>query len=70
MILQERVERETQAAFGEPAGAAMTSRATIRKQLGCRFTLIEILSLGRSAGQSIDYAESKPMQFGLRYVVR
>ena len=45
MLLQVKVERKPEAALGKPAWAAMTCRATIRKQPGRRFALIDILSL-------------------------
>jgi|HubBroStandDraft_2_1064218.scaffolds.fasta_scaffold388283_2 hypothetical protein len=49
MLLQEREEREPEAALGKTACAAMTRRTTIRKQPRRRFALIEILSMCRSA---------------------
>jgi hypothetical protein len=49
--LQEQVERESEAALGKTAWAAMTCRATIGKQPGGRFALIEILGMCRSADQ-------------------
>jgi len=45
MFLQKQEKREVEAALGESARAAMTRRATIRKQLRCRFALIEILGV-------------------------
>ena len=58
MLFQEKVEREFEAALSETAGAAMTRRATVRKQLGGRFALIEILCGCRCAGQHGDDAKS------------
>jgi hypothetical protein len=49
VIFQEQEERQTKAALGKTARAAMTCRATIRKQLGGRFALIEILRVCRAA---------------------
>jgi hypothetical protein len=51
VLLQEQEERETKAALGKTACAAMTCRATIRKQLGGRFAGIEILGVCRAADQ-------------------
>jgi hypothetical protein len=51
VLLQEQEERETKAALGKTACAAMTCRATIPKQLGGRFALIEILGMCGAADQ-------------------
>ena len=59
MFLQEREQRGAEAAFGETACGAVTCRATIRKQLRCRFALIEILGLCRAADQRIKGAEDQ-----------
>ena len=59
MLLQEQVERKPEAALGETARAAVTCRATIRKQLGGRFALIDILSMCRSADQHGNCAEDE-----------
>jgi hypothetical protein len=72
MLLQEHEERGTEAALGETAGAAMTGRATIRKQPRGRFALIEILSVCCSPGEHINGAEHEqtPLQFWLRHEFR
>jgi len=46
VLLQEEVERETDAALGQSAWAVMAGRASVREQLGRRFPLIEILRIG------------------------
>ena len=51
MVLQEQEQRQAEAALGKAARAAMTGRATIRKQPGSRFALIEILAVCRAADQ-------------------
>lgn len=51
VLLQEQEQRQTEAALGKSAGAVMTSHATIRKQFGGRFSLIEILGMRCSAAQ-------------------
>ena len=55
--------------FGESWRAAMAGRAAIRKQMRRRFALIEILGMGRRAGQRIDGAENEqtPSQRWLRH---
>lgn len=69
MLLQELEELGTRAPPGETRRAAMTSRATIRKQMRRRFALIEILGMGRRTGQRIDGAEDEqtPPQRWLRH---
>jgi hypothetical protein len=42
VLLQEQEERGTEAALGKTSCAAMTSRATVGKQLNDQFALIEI----------------------------
>jgi hypothetical protein len=59
MVFQKRVQRETEAAFGEAAWAAMAGRAAIGEQPRCRFALIEILGLGGRAGQRNHRAENE-----------
>jgi hypothetical protein len=59
VLLQEQEERKTEAALGKTACAAMTCRATIRKQLGGRFALIEILSVCRAADQHRNCAKGE-----------
>jgi hypothetical protein len=59
MLFQEQEERETEAAPGKTACAAMTCRATIRKQPRGRFALIEILSVCRSADVHINGSEDE-----------
>jgi hypothetical protein len=59
MVFQEQEQRGTEAALGETAGAAMTCRATISKQLHGRFALIEILGMCRGADERINGAEHK-----------
>jgi hypothetical protein len=72
MFLQEQEERGTEAAPGEIACAAMTCRATICKQLHCRFALIEILSMCRSTDERMDCAEDEQTapQLWLRHELR
>ena len=43
MVSQKHVERETEAALGKPACAAMAGRTTVGEESGGRFALIEIL---------------------------
>jgi len=57
VVFQEKIEREFEAALGETTGAAMTGRATVSKQLGGRFALIDILCVCRRAGQRDDDAK-------------
>ena len=45
MVLQEQKQRQAEAALGKPARAAVTGRATIRKQPDGRFALIEVLGV-------------------------
>jgi hypothetical protein len=59
MLPQELEELGTRAPPGETGRAAMTRRATIRKQMRRRFALIEILGLRRRTGQRINGAEDK-----------
>ena len=64
VFFQEREQRETEAAFGETAWAAMACRATVRKQPRRRFALVEILGLGggrveQSAGERNDRADNE-----------
>jgi hypothetical protein len=59
MLPQELEELGTRAPPGETGRAAMTRRATIRKQMRRRFALIEILGMGRRTGQHINGAEDK-----------
>jgi hypothetical protein len=72
MLFQEQEECGTEAALGETACAAMACRATIRKQPHCRFALIEILSLCRTADERIDCTKDEPTapQFRLRHARR
>jgi hypothetical protein len=72
MLLQEQEERETEAALGKTVCAAMTCRATIRKQPRRRFALIEILSVCRGSDEQINDAEERqiPPQFWLRHYLR
>ena len=48
VLSQEPEEREIETAFGKSAWAVMTCRATARKKLGGRFTLIEILGMSHT----------------------
>jgi hypothetical protein len=59
VLLQEQEQRETEASLGKTARAAMTCRATIRKQPGGRFALVEILSVCGTAGQHTNCAKRK-----------
>ena len=59
MLLQELEERGTGAPFGETRRAAVTSRATIRKQPRRRFALIEILGMCRRTSQRVNSAENE-----------
>ncbi len=59
MLLQEQEQRQTEAALGKTAGAAMTCRATVGKQLRRRFTLIDILGVCGSASQHRDRAKTE-----------
>jgi hypothetical protein len=60
MLPQELEELGTRAPPGETGRAAMTRRATIRKQMRRRFALIEILGMYRRTGQQrINGAEDK-----------
>jgi hypothetical protein len=72
MLFQEQEECGTEAALGETARAAMTCRATIRKQPRGRFALIEILSVCRSADEHTNGAkdEQTAPQFWLRQELR
>jgi len=58
VLLQEKVERETEATLGKTAWAAMTCHATIGEQPWSRFALVEILGAGRAA-QNCDGAKGK-----------
>jgi hypothetical protein len=49
VLLQKQVECKTKSALGKTVRAAMTCRATIRKQPGGRLALIEILGVRRAA---------------------
>jgi hypothetical protein len=51
VLLQEKVQRKSEAALGKTACAAMTCRATVRKQPGGRFALIQILGVRPTADQ-------------------
>jgi hypothetical protein len=57
VLLQKQEKRETEASLGKTARAAMTCRATICKQLGGRFALIEVLSVCGAAGQRANRAK-------------
>jgi hypothetical protein len=72
MVLQEQEEGGTEAAPGKTACAAMACRATIRKQPRCRFALIDILSVRRSAAKRINGSEDEQTapQFWLRHELR
>ncbi len=59
VVFQEKIEREIEAALGETAGAAMTRSATVSKQPGGRFALIDILCVCRCAGQHSDDAKGE-----------
>ena len=59
MVLQKQKQGGTEAAPGQTAGAAMTGRATIRKQTHCRFALINILTVCRSAEKRINSSEDE-----------
>jgi hypothetical protein len=59
VLLQEQEERKTKAVLGKTARAAMTCRATIRKQLGSRFALIEILGVCHAADQCRNCAKGE-----------
>jgi hypothetical protein len=52
VLLQEEEERKTKSPFGKPARVVMTRRATVRKQLGARFALIEILGMSHADQRS------------------
>jgi hypothetical protein len=45
VLLQEQEQHKTKAPFRKSLCASMTCRAAVRKQLGRRFALIEILSM-------------------------
>jgi hypothetical protein len=51
VLLQKQKQRQAEAALGKAACAVMACRAAVGKQLGRRFSLIEILSVCRTAGQ-------------------
>ena len=72
MVLQEQEEGGTEAAPSKTACAAMTCRATIRKQPRGRFALINILSLCRSADERINGSEDEQTapQFWLQHELR
>jgi hypothetical protein len=59
VILQEQEQRKAEATLGKTACAAMTGRATIGKQLGGWFALIEILSLCRSTAEHRNHAKGE-----------
>jgi len=59
VLLQEQEERKTEAVLGKTARAAMACRATIRKQPGGRFALIEILSVCHTADEHGNRAKGK-----------
>jgi hypothetical protein len=59
VLLQVQEERESEATLGKTACAAMTCRATVGKQLGNRFALIEILGVCRSTDQHGNYAKGE-----------
>ena len=62
MLLQEHVERETEAAFGKTARAAMTSHATTSEQRWSRFALVKIFGTDGWAAQDGDDTEGKYTQ--------
>jgi hypothetical protein len=72
MVLQEQEEGGTEAAASKTARAAMTCRATIRKQPRRRFALIDILSVSRGAHDPINCSEDEQIasQFWLRHEFR
>ena len=49
MLLQEQIEREAEAALGEPARAAMAGGAALGEQFRRRLALVEILRDRRAA---------------------
>ena len=51
MLLQEQIKGDPEAALGKTAGAAMTTRAIVRKHPGCRFAFVDILRMDGFAGQ-------------------
>ncbi len=51
MLLQEHIERETEAPLGKPAWAAMTRDAAFGEQPRPRFALIEIFGAAGSTAQ-------------------
>jgi hypothetical protein len=51
VLLQEQEQRKPEAALGKTACAAMTCRATVCKQPGGRFALVDILSVRPAADQ-------------------
>jgi len=51
MLLQKQIERETEAAFGEPAGAAVAGRAALGEQFGARLARVQIFRARNNAGQ-------------------
>ena len=59
MFLQKQIEREVEAALGEPARAAMAGRATFGKQFWRRFALIEILREGHRSAHRHDHGKDK-----------
>ena len=59
MLLQELEELGTRAPPGETGRAAMTGRATIRKQMRRRFALIKILGMNSRTSQCVKSAEDK-----------
>src|SRR5277367_4090569 len=59
VILQEQVQCEAEAALGKTACAAMTGRATIRKQPGRRFARIEVLGARWAADQQRNDAKDE-----------
>jgi len=68
VLLQEQEQRKSEAALGKTACAAMTCRATVRKQLGGRFALIEILSVRPAADQHRHCANGEQTAPQFRYL--
>jgi hypothetical protein len=59
VLSQEQVERKPESALGKTACTAMTCRATIRKQPGGWFALVDILSVCATADQHRNCAKGE-----------
>jgi hypothetical protein len=62
VLLQEQVERETEATLRKTAWAAMTCRATVGEQPWSRFPRVEVFGVDGDAAQGGDEAKGKYTQ--------